>query len=94
QNPFILLEILPIHNIKENPDRYERQNKLLNILASLNYSTFRVIKNNDELFGLKEIDSIEVHSNLNDCDYLCVPKIKLNQFNSLANNLLSSNKIY
>jgi len=94
QNPFILLEILPIYNIKENPDRFERQNKLLNILASLNYSTFRVIKNKDELLGLKEIDSIEVHSNLNDCDYLCVPKIKLNQFNSLVNNLLSSNKFY
>jgi len=89
-NPFILLEILPIYNIKENPDRFERQNKLLSILKNLNYSKFRVIKTKEKLLSLKEIDKIEVHSNLNDCDYLFVPKIKLNQFKSIANNLLSS----
>ncbi|MDU8885310.1 FkbM family methyltransferase [Yeosuana sp. MJ-SS3] len=90
-NPFILLEILPIYNIKENPNRSERQNKLLSILKNLHYSAFRIIKTKEILLSLKEIDRIEVHSNLNHCDYIFVPIIKLNEFKSLANNLLSSN---
>lgn len=89
-NPFILLEILPVYNINENADRYERQNKLLSILKNLNYSIFSIIKTKEQLLSLKEINTIEVHSNINDCDYLFVPKIKLNQFNALAKNLLSS----
>ena len=83
-NPFILLEILPVYNIDEYPDRYERQNKLLSLLKSLNYSTFRIIKTEVNLLGLNEIDEIEVHSNLNNCDYLFVPKTKFDKFNSLV----------
>lgn len=75
--PFIIMEILPVYNKKENPDRFKRQNNLLDALHSIGYVTFRIIKEKNNLIAVKEIQTIEIHSDLNKCDYLFVPKLKL-----------------
>ena len=80
------MEILPVYDKIKMPERLKRQNKIQNILNDLEYSTFRINKNKKRLLGLKEIKNIGVHSNLNDCEYLFVPKIKLDQFKTIANN--------
>jgi FkbM family methyltransferase len=71
--PYIIIEILPVYNV-ESKDRLYRQNKLLEILLSLNYSIYRIIKNaNDSLKEIILISDIGVHSDITHCDYLVIP---------------------
>ncbi|SRX52629.1 FkbM family methyltransferase [Aequorivita sp. CIP111184] len=84
-SPFIITEILPVYDKLENPERYDRQNKLQELLMSLEYTMFRIIKNNKDLTGIKELKTIEIHSDMNNCEYLFVPKTQL--ANLKASNL-------
>lgn len=79
-NPFILMEILPVYDALKNVRRLERQQNIQEILNELNYSIFRIKKNKNELLGLSKIENFGVHSNLNACDYVFVPNIKLDKF--------------
>jgi FkbM family methyltransferase len=81
-NPFIITEILPVYNKEENPVRFQRQNDLLEALHTLDYFTFRIIKEKKNLIAIKKIQSIEIHSDLNKCEYLFVPKSKLQKLAS------------
>ena len=81
--PYILLEILPVYNKVKNTDRYNRQENLQGKLKELQYTMFRINKSKMEFRGLKEITSIEVHGDLNLCDYIFVPKNKFAYFKNL-----------
>lgn len=73
--PIILLEILPVYN-SSNRFRIERQTQVISIIFALNYSIFRVIKENDKFIGLQEVIEIEIHSDLNKCDYVLISKFR------------------
>ena len=77
--PLILIEILPAYN-EDNIFRIERQNRIQNMLIKAEYSIFRVIKENDILLDLEEIPNIEIHSDLNRCEYVMVPNAKKRKF--------------
>jgi FkbM family methyltransferase len=83
-HPLILMEILPCYN-KENSERINRQEKIQDIFRRLNYKILRVIKANDKFLGIEEMDEIEIHGDMNLCEYIFVHyqdkervKIKLN----------------
>ena len=78
--PFILMEILPVYNEKVNLQRFKRQSRIEHILEDLNYRIFRINKNKGTFFNVDEIQNIGVHSNLNKCDYIFVPKSKYFKF--------------
>jgi len=73
--PIILIEILPAYNA-ENLSRIERQKEILQIVNNLDYSVFRVIKQKDIFVDLLEVIDIEIHSDLNSCEYVMVPNFK------------------
>lgn len=75
----ILLEILPAYN-KKNTFRISRQNKILELLKTLNYIFFRVVKQNDLLINFEAITEIGIHEDLSACDYVVVPKAKIEDF--------------
>ncbi|MGB4838707.1 MAG: FkbM family methyltransferase [Saprospiraceae bacterium] len=79
QHPIILIEILPSYN-DENTFRIERQDKIQAMLKDAGYSMFRVIKDTDVLLDLKEIQDINIHSYMNNCEYVMVPGTKKNKF--------------
>jgi len=79
QKPIIFIEILPAYT-KQNFSRVKRQNKIQHLFGELDYSIFRVVKESDILLDLEEISNIEVHSDINKCEYVIVPKIKKNDF--------------
>ena len=70
--PFVMIEILPVYN-RKNQQRLERQNEIQKLLSQWDYSIFRVIKSDDKFIDLIEIDSFEVHSDLNLCEYILTP---------------------
>lgn len=75
QRPLCLLEVLPVGSAAENPTRQARQTELERLFQDLHYRWFRVVKKgNDTFTGLKEIESIEIHSDLSLCDYVVVPE--------------------
>lgn len=81
--PIILLEILPAYDTSYR-DRIKRQNKIQEILLGLNYHMFRVLKKNGALSGFEEIVGIEIHSDLEKCDYTMVPNSKLKEFQTIT----------
>lgn len=70
-----ICEILPVYN-KENEERLRNQLELEEILKLNNYSIYRIIK--AQKLNLELIDDIGIHSNLDKCDYLFIPKNKAN----------------
>ncbi|BAZ37331.1 methyltransferase [Calothrix sp. NIES-4101] len=71
--PIFILEVLPVYS-NENKARKERQEELERIFNLASYSFFRVSKTREGNFiNCKPIDSIGIHSDLNQCDYLVVP---------------------
>jgi len=71
--PIILLEILPIYNAT-NTLRISRQEKTEELISDLNYSLFKIIKNNDDSYcGLEQIKAIGIHSDISKCDYVLMP---------------------
>lgn len=87
--PIVLIEILPAYSI-DNNFRVERQEKIQNLLSELNYSIFRIIKTDNHLIDIKEIDQIEIHSDLNMCEYIMVHEDKKSQFEINRNSFLSN----
>lgn len=84
ERPIILIEILPIYK-SENEFRIKRQIEIESIFNDLNYSIYRVKKKkNDSFSNLKKIETIEIHSNLDHCDYVISP----NEYDQL-NDLIS-----
>ncbi len=77
--PIILLEILPAYN-KENTFRISRQNEIQELFIGLNYSFFRIVKQNDLLINLEAITEIGIHADLSACDYVIVPRTKIEAF--------------
>lgn len=77
--PVILIEILPVYT-KENVKRLERQNQIADLLKKWNYRINRVIKKNDVLVDVAEIEEIGIHGDLNECEYVLVPAEKQGNF--------------
>ena len=67
-NPVILCEILPAYN-EQNTSRITAQNKIVSILHENNYQLFRI---DTEKLSLNAIETIEIHGDLNQCEYLFV----------------------
>jgi FkbM family methyltransferase len=66
-SPLILLEILPVYS-SENQSRLDRQRKIEELLTVWNYKIARIKKK--ENVHLELIETIGIHSNIEDCDYL------------------------
>ena len=72
--PFVFIEILPSYEIS-NKTRIDRSDKIVSIISELEYDIYRIIKKpDDSLNEIIKIKEISVHSNLNLCDYIFVPK--------------------
>lgn len=73
QRPYLLVEILPIYH-EQNIVRIERQKQIEQLLRETNYSIARVKKTSAEGFdGLLPLDTIGIHSDLKQCDYVFAP---------------------
>jgi FkbM family methyltransferase len=73
--PFLILEILPVYNIK-NPNgqyRKKRQEELVSLLLNIGYLLFRINTDNSSLIAL---DNIEMHDRMENTNYLFVPASK------------------
>ncbi|MEL6842391.1 MAG: FkbM family methyltransferase [Bacteroidota bacterium] len=88
EQPIILIEILPAYNT-ENTFRIERQDNIQALLQKADYTMFRVIKEDETLKGLAEISEIGIHSDLNQCEYVMVPKNKKQKFEEAYQERLS-----
>lgn len=74
ERPFILIEILPSYK-KSNTFRIERSYKIVSIISELEYDIYLIIKTPDNsLKNIKKIKEIPIHSDINLCDYIFVPK--------------------
>jgi FkbM family methyltransferase len=87
KNPIILIEILPAYT-KSNSQRVNRQNEIQNVLKELEYSIFRVIKQNEILIDITEILEIGIHEDLNCSEYVMVPKTKKEAFTTSCDQKL------
>jgi FkbM family methyltransferase len=78
----IVLEILPVYSIEKanGKYRYDRQQSLLQLLASLDYKMYLI---NEQNVSLVELDKIEVHSDMSRTNYLFVPNEKIQVITSL-----------
>ena len=75
--PVILMEVLPVYS-DDNSSRRNRQLALERILADADYAILRVEKTvSGDYDGLKHIESIGIHSDLTQCDYVAVPSEQL-----------------
>ncbi len=73
-NPVLQIEVLPVYD-ENNTERLSRQTQIENLLKGWDYIIFRIIYSKDRSFeALKELESIGIHSNLDWCEYLFVPK--------------------
>ena len=63
--------------------RLARQNKIEEILKECNYSIMRIVKEVNHVRELKQLDSFGVHSNLDFCDYACVPNFMVEKVDSI-----------
>lgn len=80
--PHIIVEILPTYNCS-NVERIVRQDELLSLLHDMNYLIFRIKKSNLGYFlGLIAVKQLNIHSDLDACDYLCIPNDYLGQWNN------------
>jgi FkbM family methyltransferase len=85
--PLMLIEILPTYS-SQNANRVNRQNEILNLIIEFNYSIFRIIKAKNNFIDIKEMQSFDIHSDLNLCEYIFCPtedKTKLKK--TLANTM-------
>lgn len=82
--PIVSTEILPAYN-SENTGRIERQNRIFETFRAQGFHCFRLAaghRNTDP--SLEPINAIEIHSDLNACDYLWVPEEKADAVHSLV----------
>jgi len=55
------------------------QQKILDLIQTLEYIIYRVIAKQGELLHLKKLKTIEIHTDLNSCEYLLVHRSKENK---------------
>ena len=69
--PAVFLEILPVYNISTDNGKFrkERQDKLIELMFSLDYKMMLI---NENEISLSIIDCIEVHGDMNKTNYLFV----------------------
>lgn len=77
--PIILMEILPTYSAK-HAKRLNRQNELIDLLKRAEYLIYRIEIAKNAILNFKKLDGIEIHSNLNTCEYVMMPKEKESQF--------------
>jgi FkbM family methyltransferase len=70
--PFILIEILPIYSAQNKP-RLDRQIEIEQIATSLNYSIFRIIKDNQEFQRFENLVEFGLTTKVEESDYLLCP---------------------
>ncbi len=68
--PLILIEILPVYSEK-NTERLKRQDRIEELMHTLNYKISRIKKGVP--VHLESLDSIGIHSIIEDCDYVFYP---------------------
>jgi FkbM family methyltransferase len=68
--PLILVEILPVYSA-DNQYRLQRQSKIELLFKDLDYKIARIRKK--DTVQLAQIESIGIHSNIEDSDYLAYP---------------------
>ncbi len=80
--PFIICEILPAYSkkLKERKDRKNRQDALMEMIKQNAYQVFRILADSNGKIEYKQLEFIEVHSNLALCDYLFVPNEEIKNF--------------
>lgn len=80
QRPWMLMEVLPVYRA-DYSDRLARQTEIEALLARRGYKLLRVKKvgASPSLSHLEQIDTIGIHGDLNDCDYLVVPSEAVEQ---------------
>lgn len=59
--------------------------KIESILSQLNYTIFRIKKStiNNKSIKFEKLDSIEIHDNMDLCEYIFIPDNKLTAFSNL-----------
>lgn len=87
--PIILMEILPTYSI-DHSERINRQNELIAMLFKADYCIYRIAIESSILKGFSKLEEIEIHSDLNACEYIMMPKELENDFTSKINQLLAS----
>ena len=80
--PIILMEILPVYRA-EMHERLKRQKAIEKILRELDYTIYKILKNERMLIGAMKIQEIGIHSNLNECEYVFVHHSDITQFESI-----------
>ena len=81
--PFIIVEILPVYS-SDNLQGIERQAMLLKIMNELNYVILRIMKNElNNFVDFKFLDSIPIHNDISESDYVFVPNEKYQYFKQL-----------
>lgn len=75
--PFVITEILPVYEPK-NTFRLNRQRRIEKIFKGLDYVLYRVKQDSKgTLVGLENILEIGIHSDITKCDYISVPREKI-----------------
>ena len=70
----ILIEILPVYE-PANAARLTRQEEVEAILLSLDYTLHRILKDeHGQLKSLEQVSAIGIHSSLELCDYVAIPR--------------------
>lgn len=67
--PIVIIEILPVYSA-DNHFRLNRQSQMEEVLAAMNYSILRIGKGK---LDLTELRSIEIHGDIDKCDYILCP---------------------
>lgn len=81
--PVIIIEILPSYS-EANLNRINRQNQIGSIFNDMNYSLFRIDKDNKNHFGgLTSFDSFQVDGNISRSDYILFPEEKADKLSIL-----------
>lgn len=83
--PIILLEILPVYT-EQNLRRKKRQEGIEKIFTDLCFVLFRIIKKENKFIGLRRINNIGIHSDINQCDYVVIHKDFVKKIQHIINN--------
>ena len=70
--PIILMEVLPVYS-EDNALRWARQKEMEALIAEMDYTILRIIKNNGAFSKLEPLGNFGVHSDLDKCDYILSP---------------------
>ncbi|MCZ2298925.1 MAG: FkbM family methyltransferase [Chitinophagales bacterium] len=76
--PLMIVEALPIYSTETENGRFRKQrvDSLLKLLKELNYCMYLIV---EKSFQLKRINTIEVHSNMSETNYLFVHEDRIHE---------------